>query len=79
MVNLKPGYKTTEFWLALVGQLTGLFTLFSGLDVSPQAEGAVRAVGGAIVAIVALGYAISRGLTKKGALTNAALTVGTKV
>lgn len=79
MVKLKAGYKTTEFWLALVGQLTGLFTLVSGLDVSPQAEGAVRAVGGAIVAIVALGYAISRGLAKKGALAGASLAAGTQV
>lgn len=68
MTELKKGYKTSEFWVAIVGQLAGLMTLLTGLDVSPQAEGAVRAIGGAIVAVVALGYAISRGLAKKGAL-----------
>lgn len=67
---IKPGARTTEFWLALVAQLVGLFTLFTGVDVAPQAEGAVRGVGGAIVAVAALGYAISRGLAKKGALEN---------
>lgn len=67
--TLKTGVKTTEFWVTAIAQLAGLFTLFSGLDVSQQATGAVRGIGGAIAALSALGYALSRGLAKKGALT----------
>lgn len=67
-VQVKPGVRTTEFWVAAITQLAGLFTLFGGVDVTSQAQGAVQAVGGAIIAVSALGYTISRGLTKKGAL-----------
>jgi hypothetical protein len=66
--TVKPGAKTTEFWLTLVAQASGILTLFTGVDVSGPAQGAVKAVGAAVVALASLGYAISRGLTKKGAL-----------
>lgn len=68
--TVKPGVRTTEFWVSLVAQASGVLMLLTGADVGGPAEGAVKAVGGAVAALAALGYAISRGLTKKGALEN---------
>ena len=58
---LKPGYKTTEFWvttLASVGALVAALT--SNLSPKYAAIGAAIAQGA---------YAISRGITKHGALS----------
>jgi len=74
-MNPRRGYLTTEFWLALAAQVSGLVVLFTGLDVSAQADGAVRAGGGLLAALAALGYAISRGLAKRAP----ALPTGTTV
>lgn len=72
--TVKSGAKTTEFWIAIVAQLAGFFALFTGADVGAEAEEAVRLGGGVVAAVAALGYAISRGLAKKGALTGSPVT-----
>lgn len=57
----KPGWKTTEFWLTCVGVLAGLI-MSSGLaDNHPL----VKVAGMAMAALTALGYSVSRGITKK--------------
>lgn len=56
--GLKPGYKTTEFWVVV---LTTIATLAGQLDgLVPPPWGVV------ISGIAAAAYAISRGLAKSG-------------
>tara|TARA_Y100000593_G_scaffold95087_1_gene199426 strand:+ start:37199 stop:37408 length:210 start_codon:yes stop_codon:yes gene_type:complete len=63
--EIKPGWKTTEFWLTLG---TVLASLLWGADVlDPDAGGTVNKVFGFVVAALgAVGYTVSRGLAKKG-------------
>jgi len=65
---MKEGWKTTEFWMALVGQvlslsmLTGVVTPDQG-QVLGDASGQI--IGGIMAVISGGSYAISRGLAKK--------------
>lgn len=52
----KAGYKTTEFWLAIV---TSLLVVFNGVPLPEKFEGFV-------VAAIGVAYALSRGLAKQG-------------
>lgn len=52
----KAGYKTTEFWVAVV---ISLLTVLNGIPLPDKYEGLV-------VAGLGAAYAISRGLAKKG-------------
>lgn len=52
----KSGWKTTEFWVALV---VSLLTVLDGVPLPEKFEGGV-------VAAIAVAYALSRGLAKKG-------------
>jgi hypothetical protein len=63
--TVKPGWKTTEFWLT---SLTVLASLLWGADVvSPEAAGTANKVFGFVVAALgAVGYTVSRGLAKGG-------------
>lgn len=56
----KPGYKTTEFWAAALASVAGWVAQWAG-TLSPK--WAALVMGGATV-----GYQLSRGLTKLGAL-----------
>ena len=59
---IKPGYKTTEFWLSTAAMLLGV-VFASGVIV----EGSIVAQVAGIAATVlgSLGYAVSRGAVKK--------------
>ena len=58
---MKPGYKTTEFWLTAAASIVGL-VLASGLL---QVEGeAFRIVGLGAAVLTSLGYSVSRGQAK---------------
>ena len=60
---MKPGWKTTEFWMASAAALVGLL-LSSGLfdaDASIWSKG----LGLAAAALTSAGYAVSRGLAKR--------------
>jgi hypothetical protein len=65
---MKEGWKTTEFWMALSGQvvalsmLTGVITPDQG-QVLGEASGQI--IGGLVAVISGGSYAISRGLAKK--------------
>ena len=65
---MKPGFKTTEFWVALAAQGLSALMLFGVItpDQSGVLNEAVIQIAG-IVGMVgsAFGYAISRGLAKK--------------
>lgn len=53
---MKPGYKTTEFWLTLATQVGALVSTVS--DNLPPKYAAIAAT------VAAVGYALSRGLAK---------------
>ena len=59
----KPGYKTTEFWLSLAALVLGAL-LASGAIGEDSGSGKILAF--AASALTALGYSVSRGMTKKG-------------
>jgi len=55
---MKPGWKTTEFWVTLVAQTVATWLVAFGQE----------ALAGIILsAVSALGYTLSRGLAKTGA------------
>ena len=64
--EVKPGWKTTEFWLTVV---VALGSLLWGADVlNPEGTtGIDRVFGFVAAALGALGYTVSRGLAKSGA------------
>jgi sugar (pentulose or hexulose) kinase len=55
---MKPGYKTTEFWLALAAQLVGALMVMFDDGAAGKALGAVAA------ALSSMGYSYSRGKAK---------------
>jgi hypothetical protein len=58
---LKPGYKTTEFWLTL-----GFTAITTAATIVP-ADSIVAKIGGLVAAAVTLlGYSVSRGVAKSG-------------
>lgn len=63
--SIKPGYKTTEFWITVCVALASL--AWGAGVVDPQGGGGADKVFGFVVsALSALGYTVSRGLAKKG-------------
>lgn len=63
MPTIKPGYRSTEFWLGLAAVLIGAF-LASGI--LPSDHWAIKVCGILAVALASLGYSISRGQAKSG-------------
>ena len=62
--NVKPGWKTTEFWITVVVALGSLLWGAGVLD--PEGSGTANKVFGLVVSgLSAVGYTISRGLVKK--------------
>ena len=63
--EVKPGWKTTEFWMT---SIVALASLLWGADVlDPDAVGTANKIFGFVVAALgAVGYTVSRGLAKKG-------------
>jgi len=59
-VTQKPGYKTTEFWLTLVGKLVALAAALGVIPVD-TVEKAVAVLG---VVLGGFGYSIARGMAK---------------
>ena len=60
---VKPGYKTTEFWLTAGATFVGL-AIASG--VIPETGIWPKVVGLVVAAFTAMGYTVSRGMAKKG-------------
>lgn len=61
--EVKPGWKTTEFWMT---SIVALASLLWGADVlDPEAAGTANKIFGFVVAALgAVGYTVSRGLAK---------------
>lgn len=66
--DVKPGIKTTEFWLSAIATVVGIL---AGLELG-GAIGAVVTVASA--ALVALGYTAARGRTKAAAAGQAVVS-----
>lgn len=65
---MKPGYKTTEFWVTIAVQIVGILTT-TGMFTPEQAGAitdAVIQIGGLVAMIAsAFGYSLSRGSAKR--------------
>lgn len=64
MNEIKPGWKTTEFWLSVIAAIVGL--LFAS-DAIPTDSPIAKALGGVATALSAMGYSVARGMAKKSA------------
>lgn len=60
----KPGYKTTEFYLTLIGNLVGILLL---AGVFPVDSALGKVLGAASLVLSNLGYGISRAMVKSAA------------
>lgn len=61
---VKPGYKTTEFYLTLIA--TAFSMLYASGVVSPEGTGTVaKGIALIVAALAAAGYSVSRGAAKK--------------
>ena len=63
--DIKPGWKTTEFWVTVSVTVASLLWGADVLD--PEGAGtANKGFGFVVAALSGLGYTVSRGLAKKG-------------
>ena len=69
---MKPGVKSTEFWLSLLAVILGALTTAGLFDDPSMPTWAGKVVGLAISVLAALGYTASRGLVKSSELKAAA-------
>ena len=60
---MKPGYKTTEFWLTVASNILGLLYA-SGVITDGGTIGKI--IGVAAMILATLGYNVSRGIAKSG-------------
>lgn len=63
---VKPGFATTEGWLAAAASL--IFVLYALGIVAPDGTSSIaKAIALAAAALTSLGYSVSRGMTKRSA------------
>lgn len=65
MNDVKPGWRTTEFWLSVVAVLLGVLVTSGVLESLGTEHWAVKLVALAISALAAIGYSHSRAVVKK--------------
>lgn len=61
-MEVKPGYKTTEFWLSAATAIVGI--LFAS-GVFPAESGGEKILGIIASVLASVGYTVSRGMAKK--------------
>ncbi len=54
---MKPGYKTTEFWLTVIAAFGGVFVAFGFVDQS-DVDNVIKSIGALVGAAVALFVAV---------------------
>ena len=64
-MKVKPGWKTTEFWLSVVAMLLGVLVSSGVLTPLGTKHWAVKLVALLISALAAMGYGASRAAVKK--------------
>ena len=65
---IRPGWKTTEFWVTVAVQMVGLAAIFGYITPEQQnvlTDAAIQQGGIVSMVAAAFGYALSRGLAKK--------------
>ncbi len=65
---VKPGWKTTEFWLSLATSLSGLAALLgfiTPIEAGQISGGLVQVVGGIMSTVAVIGYSWARGTAKQ--------------
>jgi hypothetical protein len=62
MDSVKPGYKTSEFWLSMGALIVG--ALFAS-GVFPAESGGEKVLGLAATVLTTLGYTVSRSIVKR--------------
>ena len=68
MKNVKPGWKTTEFWKSIITAITGIALTMGWLrpeEATQLTQGLMMIVGGIITVAPIVAYIISRGIAKK--------------
>ena len=66
--EVKPGYKTTEFWVSILASVMGILVTTGVFDAGQahQISDSVVKCGGALLTAISAGsYAYSRAVTKK--------------
>lgn len=68
VATIKPGYRTTEFWLTVFANIVGGFLLIycEAADVVGDMGEACKMAGVASIVLSNMGYSISRAIVKKG-------------
>ena len=59
----KPGYKTTEFWLATLAVVVGVLMASGAFE---SGDSVAKALALVASVLASLGYSVSRGMAKKG-------------
>jgi hypothetical protein len=65
---MKPGYRTTEFWISLASQVLGILVILGVITPEQQgavAEGLNQIIGAALMVASSFGYSLSRGIAKQ--------------
>jgi hypothetical protein len=62
--EVKPGYRTTEFWLSTLAMIVGSVMASGVLDSLDESNWIVRVIGGIVVVLSALGYDATRSKVK---------------
>jgi len=62
IIFMKPGYKTTEFWLTSAAAVLGLLFASGVISDGSQID---KVLGMASTVLAGMGYSVSRGLAKK--------------
>jgi hypothetical protein len=69
--DIKPGWKTTEFWVSIGGAIAGLGVL-TGMFTPEESEqinaSMTTIIGGVMTVVSVIGYALTRGKAKQGTL-----------
>lgn len=75
-MDIKSGWKTTEFWTSISSALVGLLFIF-GIFTKEETTGILQAtesiIGGVMMIVPTVAYAISRGKAKQGTIDMATL------
>jgi hypothetical protein len=69
----KPGYKTTEFWLATAATVLGVVMASGALDGLGQDHWLVKVAGLGVSILAALGYSRDRRMVKADGVKTAAI------
>jgi len=59
---IKPGYKTTEFWLTIAANVVGVLMM---ANIFPIDSTVGKIIGVAAMVLSSLGYTVSRSIAKK--------------